>query len=255
MAGGDGTSERRFSNSESGTSESGNNERGQIVNEIENIRQNMYKLNEQLEKLNEMLKGVFEGDIGFYVGGMKEKDLKISESKDLILATFEMVSEGLDIQALDTMIMCTPKASIVQTVGRILRKKPEDYENQPLIIDIVDQIPTTIFMSMPRKKVYTSRNYEINFFDVKENSVEKSWVYDYAKEESRKKELSKGSMGFIDSDDEGEKKVKKVDEVKKVEEVKKIAEVKKVEADDAFKLLDNEVKIEPVKRGRKKKII
>ena len=207
----------------------------------------------QLEKLNEMLKGVFEGDIGFYVGGMKEKDLKISESKDLILATFEMVSEGLDIQALDTMIMCTPKASIVQTVGRILRKKPEDYENQPLIIDIVDQIPTTIFMSMPRRKVYTSRNYEINFFDIKENTVEKSWVYDYAKEESRKNELSKGSMGFIDSDDEGDKKVKKVEEVKKVE-VKKVEETKK-EADDAFKLLDSEVKVEPVKRGRKKKVI
>ena len=213
----------------------------------------------QLEKLNEMLKGVFEGDIGFYVGGMKEKDLKISESKDLILATFEMVSEGLDIQALDTMIMCTPKASIVQTIGRILRKKPEDYENQPLIIDIVDQIPTTIFMSMPRRKVYTSRNYEINFFDVKENNVEKSWAYDYAKEESRKKELSKGSMGFIDSDDEGDKKVKTVESVKKVDQVNKVEETEK-EADNAFKLLDAEVKVEPVKvepvkRGRKKKII
>jgi len=148
--------------------------------------------------------------------------------------------------------MCTPKASIVQTVGRILRKKPEDYENQPLIIDIVDQIPTTIFMSMPRKKVYTSRNYEISFFDVKENTVEKTWAYDYAKEESRKKELSKGSMGFIDSDDEGEKKVEKVEKVEK--EVEKVEETKK-DADDAFKLLDAEVIKEPVKRGRKKKII
>ena len=64
-----------------------------------------------------------------------------------------MVSEGLDIQALDTMIMCSPKAGINQTVGRILRKKPEEYENQPLIIDIVDQIPTTIFMGFARKKL------------------------------------------------------------------------------------------------------
>jgi len=161
----------------------------------------------QLEKLNEMFKATFEGDIGFYVGGMKEKDLKISESKDLILATYEMVSEGLDIQALDTMIMCTPKSSIVQTVGRILRKKPEDYENQPLIIDIVDQIPSTIFQSMPRKRVYTSRNYEITYFDVKENVVEKTWEYDYSKEE-KKKEISKMNQGFIDSDEEKPVKVK-----------------------------------------------
>jgi DNA-directed RNA polymerase subunit M/transcription elongation factor TFIIS len=92
----------------------------------------------QLEKLNEMLKGVFEGDIGFYVGGMKEKDLKISESKDLILATFEMVSEGLDIQALDTMIMCTPKASIVQTVGRILRMpEAKHYDSEELNVGYI----------------------------------------------------------------------------------------------------------------------
>ena len=153
---------------------------------------------DQLNKLNELLKDVFEGEIGFYIGGMKEKDLKISESKDLILATYEMVSEGLDIQALDTMVMCTPKAGVNQTIGRILRKKPEDYENQPLIIDIVDQIPTTIFMGMARKKIYTSREYEITYFDIKENNTEKTWEHDYTKFTK----FVKGNDGFIDSDDD-----------------------------------------------------
>jgi superfamily II DNA or RNA helicase len=132
---------------------------------------------------------------------MKEKDLKISESKDLILATYEMVSEGLDIQALDTMIMCTPKAGINQTVGRILRKKPEEYENQPLIVDIIDQIPTTLFMGFARKKLYTQRNYEIKFHDIKENNIEKVWDYDYSKEVK----IEKTKEGFIDSDSEDDK--------------------------------------------------
>ena len=165
----------------------------------------------QLERLNETLKDVFEGDIGFYVGGMKEKDLKISETKDLILATYEMVSEGLDIQALDTMILLTPKAKVVQTVGRILRKKPEDYENQPLIIDIVDQIPSFIFLGMARKKVYTSRNYEITYSEVKENETTKTWEHDYTKQianESKGNE-SKGNDGFIDSDEEEKPKTVK----------------------------------------------
>jgi superfamily II DNA or RNA helicase len=153
---------------------------------------------DQLNKLNELLKDVFEGEIGFYIGGMKEKDLKISESKDLILATYEMVSEGLDIQALDTMVMCTPKAGVNQTIGRILRKKPEDYENQPLIIDIVDQIPTTIFMGLARKKIYTSREYEITYFEIKENNTEKTWEHDYTKFTK----FVKGNDGFIDSDDD-----------------------------------------------------
>jgi len=156
---------------------------------------------DQLNKLNEMLKPVFDGDIGFYIGGMKEKDLKISESKDLILATYEMVSEGLDIQALDTMIMCTPKAGINQTVGRILRKKPEEYENQPLIVDIIDQIPTTLFMGFARKKLYTQRNYEIKFHDIKENNIVKVWDYDYSKEVK----IEKIKEGFIDSDSEDDK--------------------------------------------------
>jgi superfamily II DNA or RNA helicase len=174
---------------------------------------------DQLKKLYEMLDDVFAGDIGYYVGGMKEKDLKISESKDLILATYEMVSEGLDIQALDTMIMCTPKAGINQTVGRILRKKPEEYENQPLIVDIVDQIPTTIFMGFARKKLYTQRNYEITYFDIKENNIEKTWNHDYSKDIK----IEKKNEGFIDSDTENDK-----------EEAFKILEKKKSMKTDAF---------------------
>jgi superfamily II DNA or RNA helicase len=156
---------------------------------------------DQLKKLNEMLKDVFEGEIGFYIGGMKEKDLKISESKDLILATYEMVSEGLDIQALDTMLLLTPKAKVVQTIGRILRKKPEEYENQPLIIDIVDQIPSFIFLGMARKKVYTSRNYEIVYHNVKEGIIEKTWEHDYAKE-PKDRQPKAVEAAFIDTDEE-----------------------------------------------------
>ena len=37
-------------------------------------------------------------DVGLYVGGMKENDLKQSESKKIIIATYSMASEGLDIK-------------------------------------------------------------------------------------------------------------------------------------------------------------
>ena len=39
--------------------------------------------------------------VGYYVGGMKEKDLKISEGKKVIIATYAMAEEGLDIKTLD----------------------------------------------------------------------------------------------------------------------------------------------------------
>ena len=66
---------------------------------------------------------------------MKEKDLKISESKQILIATYSMASEGLDIKTLTTLVFATPKTDIEQAVGRILRVK----HNNPLIIDIVDK--------------------------------------------------------------------------------------------------------------------
>jgi superfamily II DNA or RNA helicase len=229
---------------------------------------------DQLKKLNEMLSVVFEGETGFYIGKMKEKDLKISETKDLIFASYEMVSEGLDIQALDTMILLTPKAKVVQIIGRILRKKPEDYENQPLIIDIVDQIPSFIFLGMARKKVYTARNYEITYNNVKDGHIEKTWEHDYTKDVKPTKEAD---IGFIDTDDEdkpkkekNEVKTKKTNDgfidsddekpvktVKKVEEkeVKTVKKVEEKESNKAFEVLETLKSEKEVKKRapRKKK--
>ena len=44
-------------------------------------------------------------DIGFYVGGMKPQELRKSQEKDILLATFSMASEGMDIPELDTVIL------------------------------------------------------------------------------------------------------------------------------------------------------
>ena len=73
--------------------------------------------------------------VGFYIGGMKEVDLKSSENKKIILATYAMAAEALDIKTLTTLILATPKSDIVQAVGRIMRQT----HSQPLIIDIQDR--------------------------------------------------------------------------------------------------------------------
>ena len=72
--------------------------------------------------------------VGYYVGGMKEADLKISERKKIVVATYAMAAEGLDIKSLSTLMLVTPRTDVVQAVGRILRVKHE----RPLVIDIVD---------------------------------------------------------------------------------------------------------------------
>ncbi len=72
--------------------------------------------------------------VGYYIGGMKEADLKISERKKIVVATYAMAAEGLDIKSLSTLMLVTPRTDVVQAVGRILRVK----HDRPLVIDIVD---------------------------------------------------------------------------------------------------------------------
>ena len=96
--------------------------------------------------------------VGYYVGGMKEADLKISETKQIVIATYSMASEGLDIKTLTTLILATPKTDIVQSVGRILRQKHE----QPLVVDIVDSHDVFKRQFLQRRRFYNKQNYTIN---------------------------------------------------------------------------------------------
>ena len=95
--------------------------------------------------------------VGYYVGGMKEKALKESEAKMIIIATYSMAAEGLDIKTLSALIMATPKTDIEQTVGRILREK----HSSPIIVDIIDKHDTLQNQWRKRKTFYKKQNYKI----------------------------------------------------------------------------------------------
>jgi len=95
--------------------------------------------------------------VGYYVGGMKESALKETESKKVVIATYAMAAEALDIKTLTTLIMATPKTDIEQSVGRILREK----HSSPIVVDIVDN--HDIFKNQWRKRkiFYKKENYKI----------------------------------------------------------------------------------------------
>jgi hypothetical protein len=84
-----------------------------------------------------------------YLGGMSEQDLDAASRHKIIVATYSMAQEGLDIPVLDTLIMTTPHSDVTQAVGRIMRETPGKV-NAPLIIDIVDR--WSVFNSMYRKR-------------------------------------------------------------------------------------------------------
>lgn len=97
------------------------------------------------------------GTVGYYVGGMKEVALKESESKQIIIATYAMASEGLDIKTLTTLLMATPKTDVCQSVGRILRVK----HASPVVIDIVDFHEIFEKQWLKRRAYYVKQKYKI----------------------------------------------------------------------------------------------
>jgi superfamily II DNA or RNA helicase len=99
--------------------------------------------------------------VGYYIGGMKPADLQETETKQIVLATYAMAAEALDIKTLSTLIMVTPKTDITQSVGRILRVKG----NKPIVVDIVDQHEMYQKQWLQRKRFYKSNNYRISATD------------------------------------------------------------------------------------------
>lgn len=88
----------------------------------------------------------------FYLGGMKQELLNENSSKKIIFSTYSMSSEALDIPSLNTIILSTPRKSIEQSVGRILRKKHEKI--CPLIIDFKDKLYPFLNQFRTRKMYY-----------------------------------------------------------------------------------------------------
>ena len=109
---------------------------------------------------------------GYYVGGMKQKDLDISATKRVILGTFAMASEGMNIPVLNTVLLATPKSNIEQSVGRILRQKKEDRTVQPMILDVMDAaFPECYGQWVKRKKFYVECGYRVRWYGEKEEET------------------------------------------------------------------------------------
>ena len=91
---------------------------------------------------------------GLYLGGMKKAELDYNGKHcQVLLATYSLAAEGLDIPRLDTLVLATPKGDVVQACGRILRETPGK-QNDPYILDIADDLPVLHKMFQKRKRFY-----------------------------------------------------------------------------------------------------
>ena len=97
-------------------------------------------LSDRKTHLERIEKGLPKGTtVSYYIGGMKE-EVRESGAKtaQVLLGTYAMASEAMNIKTLNTMLMASPRRKIEQSTGRILRVQKADRKVQPLIVDVVD---------------------------------------------------------------------------------------------------------------------
>ena len=112
--------------------------------------------------------GVAPQKLGYYVGlqayeGTKEERTREREAAKLcpvILATYQMASEATNIPWADTAVLASPRADVVQIVGRIRREYPD--KKEPVVFDLVDG-DSFVFRGYRDKRLkwYVSQGFEI----------------------------------------------------------------------------------------------
>jgi superfamily II DNA or RNA helicase len=100
--------------------------------------------------------------VGYYVGGMKQEDLDATAAhSQVVLATYAMANEGLNIKTLNAVILASPRKKVEQSTGRILRMRPEERSIDPLIVDIIDPHETYKRQWKVRQSYYKQCGYDI----------------------------------------------------------------------------------------------
>lgn len=127
---------------------------------------------EQLKYLKESIDELKICTSGYYLGGMKQSALDQSMTCDVMLGTYNMISEGFDCKLLNTLILASPRSDIEQSIGRILRLQPHERTVLPIVVDITDTFSIYNSLTRKRKEYYKKENYDINNFVVDDRLVE-----------------------------------------------------------------------------------
>lgn len=93
---------------------------------------------------------------GLYMGGMKQEHLDESAKKRIVVGTFSLAHEGLDISTLSAIVLATPHSDVRQAVGRILRT-----DGPKVIYDLVDTWSVMNAMYRKRARIYSDCGFRM----------------------------------------------------------------------------------------------
>jgi superfamily II DNA or RNA helicase len=141
-------------------------------------RRRILVLSERIGHLNSIEELLKDGEgkplweIGYYVGGMKEEVREAGAlTARILLASYAMASEAMNIKTLNTVVLASPRKKVEQSTGRILRIRADQRVVPPLIVDIVDA--HGMYQSQWKKRAiyYRKCKYTIQVGDVAEEEA------------------------------------------------------------------------------------
>lgn len=123
-------------------------EKGRKILVLSERRKHLEDLKDLFAKATQAQNLPYSAD--FYVGGMDLAARTRAEQMQVLFATWHMAEEGMDIPALDTLFMVTPRNGVEQAVGRILRIRDE--KRAPVVVDFVDSAVKTLSNRADRRR-------------------------------------------------------------------------------------------------------
>lgn len=120
-----------------------------------------------LEEIEAQLKGATQHSLSpittaYYIGGMKEEKREAgATAAKVLLASYAMASEAMNIKTLNAVILASPRKAVEQSTGRILRTRVSERVVAPVIVDIVDSHGMYLSMWRKRAAYYKQCAYKI----------------------------------------------------------------------------------------------
>lgn len=158
-------------------------------------------LSDRITHLERIERGLPKGTTAsYYIGGMKENIREGgAKTAQVLLGTYAMASEAMNIKTLNTMVMVSPRKKIEQSTGRILRVQKGDRVVAPLIVDVVDSHGVYQGQWLKRKAYYKKCAYKIEIATQVEGVVAHEAVAHEVHEPVEKVDLTvKGRCMMVD---------------------------------------------------------
>ncbi len=129
-------------------------------------------LSERISHLEHIEKGIKPSgySMSYYIGGMKEEEREGgAATAKILLATYAMASEAMNIKTLNSVVLASPRKKVEQSTGRILRIRAHERKVSPIIVDVVDS--HDMYRGQYRKRLAYYRKCKYTIQDNKKEEV------------------------------------------------------------------------------------